>query len=277
MKKLFNLFKWKISRGKDSQNFLGASWIPPLLARLPERSKRKWALRILSLSPHYFIKSDDPRFARMGLDEYLETSLNDIVDSRERIWKHVFSEPLKGAKTVLDFGCGPGFLSAVAAREKETVYAIDISRGALACARIVNPSETIRYLAADDGGIAQIPDGGMDAVMSLAVAQHVGEDILRNIISNCATKLRRGGVLALHVQTVGGVWRSEKEWREDSSVTGQIKLRLGLHCFGRSIDEYRSLLTASGFEKIEARPLTELGLSDIENEETEHLVTAVKS
>lgn len=276
MKKLFNLAKWTLSRGKDPQNFLGAGWIPRFLRTVPERSRRRWALRILSLSPHYFIKPDLPKFRGMSFDAYLESSLRDIAASREEIYERVFKSPLSESKTVIDYGCGPGFLAAVAARDKEKVFAVDISVGALACAAVINGADQIVYLRADDDGLSQIPDGGADGAMSLAVVQHLTDDTLRTVLGNIARKLRSGGTLAMHVQTESRLWRSEDEWRQDPSVMGSIKFKCGLHCFGRSLDAYETILKEKGFVNISSTKLSDLMLSDPDNDDSEHVVTANK-
>ena len=277
MKKLFNLLKWKISRGKDSQNFLGASWIPRFLSAVPERSKRKWALRILSLSPHYFIKPDLPKFQGMSFDEYLESSLADIVRSREEIYERVFKAPLGDASVVLDYGCGPGFLAKVAARERKTVYAVDISNGALACGRIINADDAIHFLLADEAGISSIPDKGVDAVMSLAVVQHLTDEVLSLVLDNCRTKLREAGTLTLHVQMQSGAWKSETDWRDDASLQGRLKFSFGLHCFGRTPEAFEAMLKEKGFANIAFTKLSDLMLSDEDNDGSEFLVTATKA
>lgn len=274
MKKFFNLLKWTISRGRDSQNFLGAAWIPRFISSVPERSRKKWALRVLSLSPHYFIKPDLPKFKGMSFDEYLEDSAHDIVKSREEIYERVFKSALGDSRTVLDYGCGPGFLAKVAARDRQKVYAVDISTGALACGKVINADPVIEFLEATESGLAKVVDSSVDAVMSLAVAQHLTDDVLSMVLGNCARKLKPGGTLALHVQLQNDVWKSEDQWRGDSSIEGKLKFRCGLHCFGRTAETLESMLKEKGFANISFTKLSDLMLSDPDNEDTEYLVTA---
>lgn len=277
MKKLFNLSKWTLARGRNSQNFLGAKWIPWFLSMIPAGSKRKWALRILSLSPHYFIKADLPKFEGKGFDEYLEASLADIVRSREEIYDRVFKSALGDARIILDYGCGPGFLAKVAARDRSKIHAVDISAGALACGRIINADPAIEFIEATESGLARIPEGGVDAVMSLAVVQHLTDEILSVVLDNCAEKLKRGGTLVLHVQLQSEVWKSEGQWRDDSSIGGRLRFRCGLHCFGRTAEELESLLKTKGFANISFTKLSELTLSDPDNADTEFMVSAQKA
>src|SRR5688572_21526838 len=76
--RLFDVVKWGVTLGQQPQSFLGASWIRAFLHRVPESKKRIWALRLLSMSPHYFIDPHNPAFRGMSNDEYLERSF-DII------------------------------------------------------------------------------------------------------------------------------------------------------------------------------------------------------
>jgi hypothetical protein len=89
MRKFGNLLKWGLILGKEPQNFLGASWIPGFLNLVPNGNKRKWALRILGLSPHYFFDRDNPKYAGMTSDEFLETSFDINSKSRVEIYEKV--------------------------------------------------------------------------------------------------------------------------------------------------------------------------------------------
>ena len=186
MSKMLNALKWGISRGKESQNFLGAKWIDSFLVRVSERNRRLWALRILSLSPHYFLDRNDPKYAGMNNDEYLNATFDSIVDSRENIYQMILKPYLSSEDLVLDYGCGPGLLARVTAPHVRKIYAMDISAGAVACAKIVNPVENVEYVVADESGLSAVPDAGLDAVYSFAVIQHLtnevfdlGEEFLR--------------------------------------------------------------------------------------------------
>src|SRR5439155_1949807 len=96
MVKALNVLKWGVSLGKGSQNFLGARWIQAFLKRVADSQKRRWALRILSLSPHYFFDADNLDYRAMGFDEYLEANFEAMTRSREFIYEKIllnFLEP----------------------------------------------------------------------------------------------------------------------------------------------------------------------------------------
>src|SRR5438034_665608 len=103
MFKALNAVKWGISLGKEPQNFLGAKWIQAFLKRVAKSQKRRWALRILSLSPHYFFDSDNPKYRQMKFDEYLEANCESSTKSREYIYEKILAGHLKSDFAVVDY------------------------------------------------------------------------------------------------------------------------------------------------------------------------------
>ena len=276
MSKLLNLIKWGATLGKDEQNFLGAVWVPAFLKRVPERSRRKWALRILDLSPHYFLFPDDPKYAGLSKDEYLESISDEARISREKIRDAFLLERLRGVATVIDWGCGPGFMAKAVSPHVGKVFAVDISEGALACAKIINGAENIEYVLGDAAGLSSIPDDSADAVISFHVFQHLSDQIARTVLSNIHSKLKRGGKLTAHVQAPTETWRSEEDWRSDASLKGKVKLKYGLHCFGRTTDEYSEMFRAAGFGKPVFEEMRDLMPETDEDLDGQMIATAVK-
>lgn len=156
---------------------------------------------------------------------------------------------------VLDYGCGPGLLARVTAPHVRKIYAMDISAGAVACAKIVNPVENVEYIVADENGLSVIPDAGLDAVYSFAVIQHLTDDIFEIVLKNCEAKLKPGGRLILHIQLTDDIWQSEVQYKADSSVHGKIKYELGLHCFGRTEHEHIDIVSRHNFVDIDIKKL----------------------
>ncbi|MDH3494443.1 MAG: methyltransferase domain-containing protein [Acidobacteriota bacterium] len=265
MRKALNLLKWTATLGSEPQNFLGAKWIPRFLERVPAKKKRAWALRFLSFSPHYFLRPDAPEYAGMKSDEYLEAVFASTAESRETIYDEILKSHLDSSMKVLDYGCGPGFLAKAVSPHVEKVYACDISRGVLACAGIVNDWDNIRYLSILEGGLDEIPDKSVDAVYSFAVIQHLTDDVFETVLANCASKLRPGGKLLLHIQLESDDWRTEDDWKSDNSIAGRVKYRYGLHCFARTEEKHREMVAKHGFTDIKV-----VGLGDlVANADTE--------
>lgn len=258
MGRIFDAFKWTISRGKDSQNFLGARWIGWFLSKTRPENRRIWALRILSMSPHYFLDRNNPKYVGMSNDDYLSATFEALVISREDIYQKILKPYLKEDYVVLDYGCGPGFLSRVVAPRVKLIYGIDISSGAIECAKVLNSAENIEYYVADVNGLATIPNGSIDVVYSFAVIQHLTNEVFEIVLNNCFEKLKSDGNLILHIQLNDEVWKSEDTIRAGSTIEARLKYEIGLHCFGRSEAEHVEILTKCGFETSAVISLAEL-------------------
>src|SRR5260370_9855662 len=116
-----------------SQNFLGARWVERVVGSSPASVRERVALRFLSLSPHYFYNRDIQR----------EDARNRW--SRQILTDELIAPHLTSRSRVLDYGCGPGYLAAAVAEKAAHVDAVDISRGVLACARVLNGRPNITY------------------------------------------------------------------------------------------------------------------------------------
>lgn len=243
-----------------SQNFLGARWVEWMVANAPRAARRRVAMRLLSLSPHYFydrdLAAEDDRNRR----------------SRQILADELIAPYLAPGARVVDYGCGPGYLAAAVARRVAHVDAVDISRGALACARVLNGRSNITYQTPAEFRACA---GPVDVAYSFAVAQHLRTDALIDVLAQLAAAVRPGGVLLLHFAVAGEHgYRTEGQWLSDGSLAGRAKLRYGLNCFGRSAAEMVDLVDRSGFTDVVARPLggsIAIPGDDIPNQ---HLLTA---
>jgi 2-polyprenyl-3-methyl-5-hydroxy-6-metoxy-1,4-benzoquinol methylase len=226
-----------------SQNFLGARWVERIIDNAPERSRERVALRFLSLSPHYF-------YARDVCGE----------DARNRRSRQILVETLviphlTADARVLDYGCGPGYLAAAAAREAAHVDAVDISRGVLACARVLNGRPNIAYRTPEE---FRTSAHLVDVAYSFAVIQHLRTEVLEEMLRQLAAAVRPGGILLLHFATAENGYRTEAQCLADGSLAGRVRLRYGLNCFARTPAEMTNLMTRHGFEDTEVRPLNAL-------------------
>src|SRR4051795_9316027 len=123
--KFIDIVKATISLGQSPQTFLGAKWIRAIMKRAPEHRKRVWALRLLWLSPHYFIDPENPEFRGLKGDAYLEKALDVGRVSRKRIFDQIVKPYVTSDDVVIDYGCGPGFLSLALASNVRQVYGCD--------------------------------------------------------------------------------------------------------------------------------------------------------
>ena len=276
MAKILTVFKWFITLGDEPQSFLGAGWIPAFLSRVSERKKRPWALRILSLSPHYFLDRDSPEYAGMSNDEYLEATFASLIRSRELIYEKILKPYLDSNHDVLDYGCGPGFLAKATAPHVKQIFAIDISAGAIACAKVVNSAENLHYLVADQDGFSAIPDEQLDAIFSFAVVQHLTNDSFEALLEKCQRKLKPDGRLVLHIQLKDDIWRTEDEHYSNRSIKGKIKYAYGLHCFGRTEQEHIEHVSRFNFTELEINKLEDFVPEFAAEVHSQRLLTARK-
>jgi SAM-dependent methyltransferase len=242
-----------------SQNFLGARWVERVVGSAPAPVRERVALRFLALSPHYFYDRD------IGQEQKRNRQ------SRQILADELIAPHLTSRSRVLDYGCGPGYLAAAVAEKAAHVDAVDISRGVLACARVLNGRPNITYRT--PGGCWG-PGSDADVAYSFAVVQHLRTEALEQMLSLLARALRPGGILLLHfAQPDPDRWRTEEQWRASGSPAARAKLHYALNCFGRSADEMTALAGRHGFTDMTVGPLSDVLIpgDDIPGQ---HLLTA---
>jgi SAM-dependent methyltransferase len=223
------------------QDFLGAPWVARVVEAMPERARARTALRLLSFSPHYFYDRD------------IRAEADRNRRSRQAIAEALIAPHLDPRARVVDYGCGPGYMARAVAGMVARVDAVDISRGVLACARVLNGSPGVSYLT--PGELAR-REGRADLVYSFAVVQHMRTEAVKQALRLIAEKVRSGGTLLMHFAEPGpGGWRTEAEWDADRSLAGRMRRRYGLNCFGRTSAEMKDLVAGHGFADITVTPL----------------------
>ncbi|MGH3204582.1 MAG: class I SAM-dependent methyltransferase [Streptosporangiaceae bacterium] len=224
-----------------SQNFLGARWVERVVDGVPESARERTALRFLALSPHYFYDRD------------LAAEADRNRRSRQILADAIVLPHLAPDDRVLDYGCGPGYLAAAVAAKAAHVAAVDISRGVLACARVLNGRPNIIYQTPE-----QFRSGGhqVDLAYSFAVVQHLRTAVLEQMIAVLAAAVRPGGTLLLHFAMAENGYRTEADWLADASLAGRVRLRYGLNCFARSAAEMTDRVTCADFTDAAVRQLS---------------------
>ena len=276
MGRLFNIAKWGATLGSEPQNFLGAKWVRSILARTSKKKQRIWALRMLSLSPHYFVDSDNPKYAGMSGSEYLEAVFDAYVGSRKEIYQALLAPHLRKDDIVIDYGCGPGFLTKLIGENVDRVYGCDISEGVLACAEILNSAPNLFFVRANDEGLKSIAAGSIDVVFSYAMVQHLSDEIFDHVLESCRKKLKNGGRIVMHVQLDDPAWKTEDEWRSDASMHGRLKLKYGLNCFARTAAMHKAIVESRGFVDAQIENLASFLHDDPQDLSTQAILTATK-
>lgn len=274
MRKALDIIINFLTLGKEDQSFLDANWIARLLKWCPKKYKRELALTVLSWSPHYFYRKSNPEYVRLSHSEFVKKEFERNLSTREKLCSCVLSPHLKSAQTVMDYGCGPGFLAKIVSRRTHAVYGVDLSRGVLECARTINGSTNITFLHTSQ--LEEIKDDSIDLVYSFAVIQHVTDYVFVRILDAMSRKLKKGGKLLIHIVLDGDVWKTEQDWKRDTSLKGRLKLKCGLNFFKRDENDVRSMLESAHYTSIVIQSMRELCPEKFDDVCDQHLVCAVK-
>jgi SAM-dependent methyltransferase len=269
LKPLKQAIKGKLTLGREPQNFLGAPWVPTVVRAAPPAYRRALALRIVSLSPHYFYVPGNPMWPSQAELE-LESKRN--AESRETIAAEVLRPHLDATMSVLDYGCGPGYLAKAVEPYVESIVAVDISEGVLECARALNSGRSITYRS-----ISEPLNGSFDFSYSIAVFQHLTDEAARAAARFIFDALRPGGETLVHVVVDAAGWKPQKDWEEQArrSVLGRLKLELGLNCFNRTDQQIKRIFECAGFANVELRPASEF-TSLLDDVSAQHFLRAQK-
>jgi 2-polyprenyl-6-hydroxyphenyl methylase/3-demethylubiquinone-9 3-methyltransferase len=108
-----------------------------------------------------------------------------------------------GGQTVLDLGCGGGFMSEALATRGAKVIGVDVSAGAIGIAKrhAASSGLPIRYLVAS-GEELPLPDASVDCVVCVDVLEHVHS--LDQVLDEIRRVLRPGGVFLF--DTINCTW-----------------------------------------------------------------------
>jgi ubiquinone/menaquinone biosynthesis C-methylase UbiE len=156
---------------------------------------------------------------------------------------------LHPGQTVLDLGSGGGIDVLLAARRvgpAGKVYGLDMTDDMLALARRNQQTAGATNVAFLKGDIEAIPlpDSSVDVVISNCVI-NLAEDKDR-VLGEAFRVLKPGGRLAVSDVVVRG--------RVDPAIRRNVELWVGCVAGALSEDDYRSKLTAAGFDRIDIEP-----------------------
>jgi len=97
--------------------------------------------------------------------------------------------------TILDLGCGAGFLTNVLAQEGFRVTGIDLSASSLKVARSKDLSHSVEYIQADVNQVP-FPNESFEAVSALDLLEHV--DSPEQVVREAARLLKPDGLFFFH-------------------------------------------------------------------------------
>jgi SAM-dependent methyltransferase len=222
-------FTWRLARlliaSSKAHAFLDRRWIPWLMRCLPRPAQRALALRLLSLSPHYWMHQWlDCYPLEMSRGEVLRAECERNLASRQQLCDRLLRRYLEPSLTVLDFGCGPGFLARAVSPHVRQVVATDISRGVLACARGLNAAPNIRYQHNSSTDLRGVADASIDLLYSFAVIQHLRKEYAALFFKEFARVLRPGGRGVVHFLQGQSRVHEKEGWE-----VGRVEVRMAYY------------------------------------------------
>ncbi|MFF2081566.1 class I SAM-dependent methyltransferase [Kitasatospora sp. NPDC058162] len=169
---------------------------------------------------------------------------------------------------LLDYGCGPGRVSLLAARAHPAlrVTGVDISPHMLGIAAEQRTHERVRYRRIDSADLSFLPDGSVDAAMSCFVFINIGDlETIRAVTAEVYRVLRPGAryaVLDSNPETTGvrfATFRTgEPGRRYAQGESRRVQLfgsaeTLEIEDYHWPLDVYRDVLSGAGFAEVEVR------------------------
>jgi 2-polyprenyl-6-hydroxyphenyl methylase / 3-demethylubiquinone-9 3-methyltransferase len=126
-----------------------------------------------------------------------------LLRAENRLRNPWIASHLTPNSSVLDMGCGAGFLSNSLALAGHTVTGVDVSGASLAVAKSRDTTGSVRYLLADATALP-LPDASFDAVCAMDVLEHVENPA--GLIDEARRLLKPGGLFFFH--TFNRTWLS---------------------------------------------------------------------
>lgn len=224
----------------------------------PKKYKRGMALRLISVSTHYFIyqwSSKYPKSMRFG--QILEAEHKRNIDSRKDICDQLLKKYLKPDMTALDFGCGPGYVAFHTAKHVKKVFGADISQTAVLCAREVNNSDNISYFTSKEKSLAVYENSSIDLIYSFAVIQHLREELFEGILKEFNRILKADGKIICHIILDEGQ-NAQKPQEKRSFLFRYLRKKLMPPMICRSEDTVRKKIKEAGFMESFAIPIDQI-------------------
>ena len=197
--------------------------------------------------------------------------------TRLKLCKEILEPYMAEGATVLDIGCGGGYLAKAVSSKAGKVFASDISLGVIECAKILNSSPNIEFVHSSPPGWQTIPDGSIDLAYSVAVIQHVRSSVIHYLFDILSKKLKSGGQAYLIVQLEGDEWREEEEWVRDQSLMGRLRSKYALNFFPRTEQYFRDLCNSVGLDYCSVKPASDILSSKYDDVYQQHLLHVGKT
>lgn len=250
-----------LTSGFTEQNFLGNASIPFLLKICPKKHRRNLALRLLGISPHYFIYQWSTKYDQtLSRREILELEYKRNLASRKEICEKLLRQHMRPHMTVLDFGCGPGYLAKEVSKYVKKVLAIDISCGVIACAKELNNDDNVQYLTSLRDSPYLVDGACVDLVYSFAVVQHLSDELFEEMLKDIFYLVKPQGRVICHVAIDDGS-QPGIEQKKSLHIEKFIRDRYALRMVRRPVKNIIKKIMTAGFKDpsvLEIKQLAEI-------------------
>jgi cyclopropane fatty-acyl-phospholipid synthase-like methyltransferase len=204
----------------------------------------------------------------MSRRSILEAEFQRNAASRQELCDKLLERYLTSTFVVLDFGCGPGFLAKAASAKVHRVIASDVSRGVIACARMLNGADNVDYVVNSYSGLENVARASIDLVYSFAVFQHLLKTQAALFFAEFSRVLKPGACGVCHV-----ILKEADESRApDDSQGNWVRQRVNLRMVYYTPGELIALAQEAGLRDITVTPVA--SLADMDDDiGNEHLLT----
>lgn len=234
-----------LTTGFPDQKFLGAFYIPFLVEITPERFRKSLALNLLSISPHYFgqFRAAEQTSSRSA---FLEAEHQRMSLSRRQLIDTKVKPHLTSESTVIDHGCGPGYLANAVSSYCRQVIAIDISDGVIACAKAINAKPNIIYMTETGNTLSKLESSSIDLIYSFAVMLHVKDEVCQTILEEFSRLLKPQGKVVCEFLVADA--SAEEPVEKANSILGKVKSKYTLRVVGRPLKKIEQFIRDAGLK-----------------------------
>lgn len=134
-------------------------------------------------------------FAEFMRERYVPGTWSKIAEY-EHLPRYALARTIASGKTVLDFGCGTGYGTAMLASVACEVFGLDIDQGAISWASETHADPRLHFLCRDDLG-AGLPAGQFDLVTCFEMIEHVDHATQTATIASITRLMRDDGILMI--------------------------------------------------------------------------------
>ncbi len=237
-----------LTTGFPEQKFLGAFYVPFLFRLIPENYRRSFALNLIYISPHYFAQYH-PTQQIPSRSTFLEAEHQRMKVSRQKLIDTKIKPYVEPHMTVIDHGCGPGYLSNAVSTYCKQVISVDISSGVIACAKAINLQPNIKYLAETGKTLTQLERSSIDLIYSFAVMLHVKDNVCQDILREFFQLLKPQGKVVCEFLVSDDL--SENSQTESNSILNKVKDQYALLVLGRPLEKIKKFIQDAGLELLE--------------------------